>query len=59
MVVILHMLWDWNLLNGLGLVRYVILAVCTWVLVFVFINAGLQQVKQRQIEQRREMQTSA
>lgn len=43
-VMLIHALWDWNVLSDLGYFRYIILSIVTWVIVFIFIDAGLQQV---------------
>ncbi|WP_242363693.1 PrsW family glutamic-type intramembrane protease [Limosilactobacillus antri] len=50
LVMIIHALWDWNALNQFGTLRYMALAVATWIVVFVFIHAGLREVKLLQSE---------
>lgn len=50
LVMIIHALWDWNALNQFGILRYMVLAIATWIVVFVFIHAGLREVKLLQNE---------
>lgn len=47
-VIVIHMLWDWDIYDGL--VKYAILAVITWLFVFVLIHAGLREVKTLQLQ---------
>lgn len=54
LVVVIHMFWDWNFLNNLGNVRYAVLAIITWIIVFVLIHAGLREVTTLQLEQKHE-----
>ena len=49
-VMVIHALWDWNALDQFGTLRYLALAVITWLIVFVFIHAGLREVKMLQNE---------
>lgn len=43
----IHMLWDWSIVTSN--LKYVILAILTWLFVFVLIHAGLKEVKQLQL----------
>ncbi len=49
LVIVIHMLWDWSMFDNLGYIRYAVLAVITWVTVFVMIHAGLREVKKLQL----------
>ncbi|MQS75334.1 PrsW family glutamic-type intramembrane protease [Companilactobacillus halodurans] len=49
LVMIIHMLWDWSLFDSFTNVRYIVLAIITWVTVFVMIHAGLNEVKRLQL----------
>ncbi|MBD5091424.1 MAG: PrsW family intramembrane metalloprotease [Lactobacillus sp.] len=43
-VILIHTLWDWNIYDGIF--KYVILAIITWLFVFVLIHAGLREVQE-------------
>lgn len=47
-VILIHALWDWDATDSLF--KYVILAVVTWIFVFVLIHAGLREVKELQLK---------
>jgi RsiW-degrading membrane proteinase PrsW (M82 family) len=57
LVVVIHMCWDWSLLNEISYLRYGVLAVITWITVFVLIHAGLREVRELQIKVANDNQT--
>lgn len=52
LVIILHMLWDWNMFDNSKYIICGIVAVITWVTVFVLIQAGLREVKELQLSKK-------
>jgi RsiW-degrading membrane proteinase PrsW (M82 family) len=48
LVILIHMCWDWSAFDTISILRYIILAIITWVTVFVMIHAGLREVKKLQ-----------
>lgn len=52
LVIVLHMLWDWNMFDNYTYIRYGIVAIITWVTVFVLIQAGLREVKELQLSKK-------
>lgn len=51
-VILIHALWDWETIDSL--MKLVILAIITWIFVFVLIHAGLREVKKMQLQLKRE-----
>lgn len=51
-VILIHTLWDWQIIDSL--IKPVILAIITWIFVFVLIHAGLREVKEMQLQLKRE-----
>ena len=43
-VVLIHTCWDWQLFDSISIVRYIVLAIITWIIVFVFMHAGLREI---------------
>lgn len=52
LVIILHMMWDWNMFDNYMYIRCGIVAIITWVTVFVLIQAGLREVKELQLSEK-------
>lgn len=52
-VILIHALWDWNFLTNI--LKFVILAIVTWLFVFVLIHAGLREVKQLQVQMKKQL----
>ncbi len=50
-VILIHALWDWQFIGFL--LKNVVLAVITWIFVFVLIHAGLREVKELQLKLKR------
>lgn len=48
LVILIHTMWDWSIFNNIMYLRYLILAVITWVTVFILIHAALRQLKEIQ-----------
>lgn len=47
-VIVIHTLWDWDIYDGIF--KYVILAIITWLFVFVLIHAGLREVQKLKLK---------
>ncbi|MBC8744626.1 PrsW family intramembrane metalloprotease [Lactobacillus sp. Marseille-P7033] len=47
-VIVIHMLWDWNIYNGI--LKYIVLVIITWLFVFVLIHTGLREIQELRIE---------
>ena len=47
-VILIHALWDWTAIESL--IKPIILAIITWIFVFVLIHAGLREVKEMQLQ---------
>ena len=56
-VIVIHMLWDWDIYTSV--IKNIILAVITWLFVFVLIHAGLREVKTLQLQMKKQGDTDA
>ena len=49
LVILIHACWDWSLFDNIANVRYLVLAIITWITIFIMIHAGLREVKELQL----------
>lgn len=55
-VILIHALWDWDAISSL--LTMAVLAVITWIFVFVLIHAGLREVKEMQLQLKQQQSTA-
>ena len=48
LVMLIHACWDWEALNRFSYLKFIALAIITWIVVLVLIQAGLREVKTEQ-----------